>query len=263
VWRAVVDELTKSWHGAVLRTTQEIQVRRAEALQKLRAKQEAAKAELDRITTEYVELQIATGTSSDQLREVLRESIDHKRRVSMELRGEEALRESLEERLAAAVEQREPEPTAKAVADELAEVLRLRQKALERAIQLFESGRGPQSVVDKAREAVAVAKVEYFQARKEAQDSGGAPRLAALNAELSDLATRVTKSRAILQAIEEQIEQSKAQLAIQLRAEMDLASTKQRMDLLKSSVRLFATKCAEYDLDEEPAHPLIVTPWGE
>ena len=108
-----------------------------------------------------------------------------------------------------------------------------------------------------------MAKVEYLKARKEATEAAGGKDLKALNAELSQLATRVIKNKAILAATAEQIEELKEQLAVQLRAEMDMQRTKQRMELLQSTVSLLSKKCAEFDIQDERVQRFSVTPWGE
>ena len=150
IWQAIVTELAKSWEAVHQNAELEREKQLAEAYDRLRRKLAEAEDKLEQVTAAYVELQIATGTSSNQLRNVLQNSIDDQRRINMELRGEEALRGSLEKRVAELVQSRESDGTQEAVTEQLMQVLRLREETLARVVQLYESGQVSEAEVAKA-----------------------------------------------------------------------------------------------------------------
>jgi hypothetical protein len=262
IWTAVVAELEKFWQKTQDAAFAARHKRQSRTHNGLVAQISESEARLDDVMDRYIQLQVATLTTSDSLRKELQSTIASRSAIALDITSLEARREATQKRIDSLRKQHGSQIERSEICQQLAQIVSIREEALARTVARHRNATGTAVEVGTARAALARAKVELLRAQIE-QPSSGAKELVSLNESLGQMGIDLAEKKATLEATLKQVDQLGHELAKQLHAEKDLDRTKQQIDLLQSQIRTLEQRWAELDSLDQSVQLVSITPWGE
>jgi hypothetical protein len=262
IWTAVVAELEKFWQKTQDAAFAARHKRQSRTHNGLVAQISESEARLDNVMNKYIQLQVATLTTSDSLRKELQSTIASRWAITLNITSLEARREATQKRIDSLRKQHGSQIERSEICQQLAQIVSIREEALARTVARHRNATGTAVEVGTARAALARAKVELLRAQIE-QPSSGARELVSLNESLGQMGIDLAEKKATLEATLKQVDQLGHELAKQLHAEKDLDRTKQQIDLLQSQIRTLEQRWAELDSLDQSVQLVSITPWGE
>jgi hypothetical protein len=262
IWTAVVAELEKFWQKTQDAAFAARHKRQSRTHNGLVAQISESEARLDNVMNKYIQLQVATLTTSDSLRKELQSTIASRWAITLNITSLEARREATQKRIDSLRKQHDSQIERSEICQQLAQIVSIREEALARTVARHRNATGTAVEVGTARAALARAKVELLRAQIE-QPSSGARELVSLNESLGQMGIDLAEKKATLEATLKQVDQLGHELAKQLHAEKDLDRTKQQIDLLQSQIRTLEQRWAELDSLDQSVQLVSITPWGE